>query len=85
MRIFQQMNDDAEPAITVTTHAGARYTQTVDHPLGGPQNPLRDEQVIAKFCDLVAPVISTETSNRIVDTVLRLKDCEDVVALSTLL
>jgi len=85
VQIDPQMSDDAEPAITVTTHAGARYTQTVDHPLGGPQNPLSDDQVIAKFRDLVAPVISAETSNRIIDTVLQLEQCTDVRVLSALL
>ena len=85
VQIDPQMSDDAEPAITVTTHAGARYTQTINHPLGGPQNPLSDDQVIAKFRDLVAPVISVETSNRIVDMVLQLEHCDDVVTLSTLL
>ena len=85
VQIDPQMSDDAEPAITITTHAGARYTQTVDHPLGGPQNPLSDAQVIAKFRDLVAPVITTDTSEQIIRLVLNLEQCRDVKELCTLL
>ena len=85
VQIDPHMSDDAEPAITVTTHAGARYTQTVDHPLGGPQNPLSDAQVIAKFRDLVAPVITTDTSEQIIHLVLDLEQCRDVKELCALL
>jgi 2-methylcitrate dehydratase PrpD len=85
VQIDPQMSDDAEPAITVTTHAGAHYTQTVDHPLGGPQNPLSDAQVIAKFRDLVAPVITTDTSEQIIRLVLDLEHCRDVKDLCALL
>jgi 2-methylcitrate dehydratase PrpD len=85
VQIDPHMSDDAEPAITVTTHAGARYTQTVDYPLGGPQNPLSDAQVIAKFRDLVAPVITTDTSEQIIHLVLDLEQCRDVKKLCALL
>jgi hypothetical protein len=69
------------PSPPMQAHAIRRR---IDHPRGQ-QNPLRDDQVIAKFRDLVAPVISAETSRRIIDTVLTIEHCDDVGVLHTLL
>jgi 2-methylcitrate dehydratase PrpD len=69
VQIDEAMAADAEPTISITTHAGQTYRCTVEHPLGSPQRPLTEAQVIAKFRDLVAPVIPSAQADALIDMV----------------
>ena len=69
VQIDEAMAADAEPTISITTHAGQTYHCTVEHPLGSPQRPLTEAQVIAKFRDLVAPVIPSAQADALIDMV----------------
>ncbi|MDI3339483.1 MAG: MmgE/PrpD family protein [Sphaerobacter sp.] len=53
---------------------GALLEETVEHPKGMPANPLTDAELIAKFHDLVDPVLGHHTAARLVEEVGRLED-----------
>lgn len=85
VHIDHQQADADEPIIHVTTHAGVRHSLRVPDPLGGPQNPLSDAQVLAKFHDLAAPVLGDTACHAIADMVLTFDTCADARQLGTLL
>ncbi len=72
VQIDPEMAADTEPTIAITTHRGQTYHCAVEHPLGSPEQPLTDEQVIAKFRDLVAPVLRDAQAEALIDMVFAL-------------
>jgi len=72
VQIDPEMAADTEPTIAITTHGGQTYRGTVEHPLGSPERPMTDEQVIAKFRDLVAPVLRDAQAEALIDMVFAL-------------
>lgn len=79
------MDIDTEPAIKITLHSGESYSQTVDFPLGGMNNPMSDEAVIAKFMGLAVRVLPQAQCVEIRDFVMQLEAADDVSRLVTLL
>jgi 2-methylcitrate dehydratase PrpD len=79
------MDIDAEPAIKVTLRNGQSFSETVDFPLGGMNNPMSDEAVIAKFMGLAARVLPQAQCIEIRDYVMNLEAAEDVSQLVKLL
>ncbi len=56
----------------IKTSDGKRFVETVDHAKGSAENPMSDEEVIAKFnsnCDKVLP---QDKKNRIIETCMQL-------------
>ena len=52
---------------TLTTTDGRSLAETVDHAKGSPQNPMSDEEVIAKFRANAAAVMSAAQQDAIID------------------
>ena len=63
---------EEETRITVTMKDGTRYSRHVSLPKGDPGNPLTFEEIVKKFKDLTAGVISEKRANQIVETVRNL-------------
>jgi 2-methylcitrate dehydratase len=57
---------------------GRRLTKRVDYPLGHAKNPLKDSQVEEKFNVLVDPMLGTHRTSKIVETVWKLDEAENV-------
>jgi 2-methylcitrate dehydratase PrpD len=79
------MADEAEPVITLTTSQGHRHSATVLFPYGSPENPLSDDQLIAKFHDLAAGILPPQSLEKIADAVLTLDTISDARTLPALL
>ncbi len=79
------MADEAEPVIAVTTSQGHRHSTTVPFPYGSPENPLPDDQLIAKFYDLSARILPSQRLKKIVETILNLDTISDARTLPALL
>jgi 2-methylcitrate dehydratase len=58
---------------TLTTTDGRSLNETVDHAKGSPQNPMSDEEVIAKFRANAAGVMSTSQQDAIIDATWNLE------------
>ncbi|MGU3576232.1 MmgE/PrpD family protein [Brucellaceae bacterium C25G] len=85
VHIDEAMDADAEPYIKVTLKDGTIYNETVPFPLGGMDNPMSDEAVIAKFMGLATRVLPEERCIEIRDYVLALENAEDVSHLAQLI
>ena len=84
-RIDEGMRDEDEPVITIVSRDGRRCSTTVPFPLGSPQNPLSDEQVIDKFVELSRTRMPASQSRQIIDAILNLEKAADVRALPVIL
>ncbi|ROZ78027.1 MmgE/PrpD family protein [Ramlibacter sp. WS9] len=71
-----------EPAIvTIHTTDGKSYTERVDHGLGAPENPMSQEQLVAKFRDCAGYSInkmSKQSIDRVVELCLDLDNVSDI-------
>ena len=72
----QESLREEETRITITMKDGARYSRRVSLPKGDPGNPLSFEEIVKKFKDLTAGVISEKRANQIVETVRNLDKLE---------
>lgn len=79
------MADDAEPEINVTTVSGVTISKTVYWPLGSPQFPLSEKEIINKYETMAAVCISDIQINALEQMVLTLEEHKDVRNLSNLL
>ncbi len=75
-----------EAAVHVTAHLkdGRRVQVQVEHAIGSLQNPLSDEQLEAKFAQLVDPVLGAARSREITQACWKLGTLADVRALTAL-
>jgi 2-methylcitrate dehydratase PrpD len=82
-------NVGVEPAIvTIETLNGSVFTEQVDHALGSPENPLSEEQLVAKFRDCAAHSIKPlrpDAIQRIVDICLDLENLDNIDELVALI
>ncbi|WP_168878857.1 MmgE/PrpD family protein [Rhizobium sp. P28RR-XV] len=85
VRVDPAMRDEDEPAITIVTNTGERHRLVVEFPLGGPQNPLSDERLVAKYTALARMVLPAAKVDVISDFVLDLENQADARSLLTLL
>ncbi|MBN1542679.1 MmgE/PrpD family protein [candidate division KSB1 bacterium] len=60
--------------VTLTTTDGESYTEQVDHAKGSPENPMSDEEVIAKFRANSASALSPARLEAVIDATLALGD-----------
>jgi 2-methylcitrate dehydratase PrpD len=74
-----------EAHITVLAKDGRNFTAHISHARGGPENPLDDEQVAAKFAVQAEMMISRKQSDKIVSLCAGLEKVEDMRTLIDLL
>ncbi len=73
-----------ESEVTATLTDGSTLVVHVPWATGTPENPISDEDLEAKFRDLVGPYISEDAAARTVATVAALDDVADVSEIATL-
>ena len=73
------------PLLEITLNNGTRVTQDTGAVLGTVDNPMSREQLVSKCHDLMAPVLGTAQSTRLVERVLDLETIRDVRELRPLL
>ena len=78
------MADDAEPVVTLYC-ATQHFSATEPNPLGSPDNPLSQPQLIEKFTDLATGVLPSAALAALQHTVLTLEQHADVRGLTELL
>jgi len=64
--------------VTITTDDGPSYTVQEDHAKGRAENPLSDEELVAKFRANAAHAMSDAAMDRIVDATFALEDVSSV-------
>jgi len=70
--------------VTAVLHDGRRVEVRVDHAIGSLQNPLSDQQLEAKFSQLVSPVLGERKARDITTICWKLAAVPDVRALTAL-
>ncbi|WP_296740672.1 MmgE/PrpD family protein [Mesorhizobium sp.] len=85
VEIDPAMRDEDEPSVEIRTHDGRTFAATVEHPLGGPLNPLSDERIVAKYADLAGAVLPQARVARLRDTILDIDAAADVRPFTDLL
>ena len=64
--------------VSITTTGGSTHTAQVDHAKGSPQNPMSDEEIVAKFRANAEGVVSTQRQDEIIETTWKFEDVEDI-------
>jgi 2-methylcitrate dehydratase len=67
--------------ITITLADGAKLRKRVDFPRGHAENPMTDEEVVAKFQRLADGVVTRSTADRLVEQVMAFDKLKDTAAL----
>ena len=67
--------------VEICTSSGNRYSARTDFPRGDPENPLDDEQIIAKFRLLAGHAWQRERVEKLLRAALNLQDIEDMATL----
>lgn len=73
LQIDEQMAAEAEPVITLTTHAGDMVTACVPYPLGSPQYPMSAAQILDKYRRLAGQVLPAAQVEALIDWVMNLE------------
>jgi 2-methylcitrate dehydratase PrpD len=71
--------------VEVTFTDGTTRSERVDAVRGTAQNPMPQDEVVAKAHDLIAPALGAETTSRLIQTVLSLDSVKDIRELRPLL
>ena len=71
--------------VQITTTAGDQHQAQVDHAKGSPQNPMSDQEIIAKFRANSSGVISTGRQDEIIAATWAFDELQDVGAYLRLL
>jgi 2-methylcitrate dehydratase PrpD len=71
--------------VEVTLADGTRLQERNDTVRGTPENPMSQEEVVAKARDLVTPVLGAETCTKLIDKIFKLDQLRDVRELRPLL
>lgn len=64
--------------VHITTLGGSTHAATVDHAKGSPENPLSDEEIIAKFRANAEGVVSSQRMDEIIQATWALDEIEDL-------
>ncbi len=64
--------------VSITTAEGSTHTAQVDHAKGSPQNPMSDEEIIAKFRANAEGAVSTKRQDEIIDTTWKFEEEVDL-------
>jgi 2-methylcitrate dehydratase PrpD len=60
--------------VVVTMQDGSRYESGPHDARGGPENPLKEEEIVGKFFDFATPAIGAARARRLADAVLALEE-----------
>jgi 2-methylcitrate dehydratase PrpD len=60
--------------VTVTLADGRRFSSGPRDARGGPENPLKEDEILAKFMDFAVPAIGSQRAGALRDAVLRLEE-----------
>jgi len=64
--------------VRITTIGGEVYEEQVDHAKGSPENPMSDDEVIAKFRANASAVLTPEKQDQVIETTWALEDLADI-------
>jgi len=64
--------------VSITTLGGSTHTAQVDHAKGSPQNPMSDEEIIAKFRANAEGVVSQKRQDEIIEATWGFENVEDL-------
>ncbi len=64
--------------VRITTTGGEVYEEQVDHAKGSPENPMSDDDIVAKFRANAAAVLTPEKQQRVIEATWSLEDFADV-------
>ncbi|MBL7161938.1 MAG: MmgE/PrpD family protein [Anaerolineales bacterium] len=64
--------------VSITTLGGSTHTVQVDHAKGSPQNPMSDEEIIAKFRANAEGVVSQKRQDEIIEATWGFENVEDL-------
>ena len=80
------LDDGDGPArVTVRMADGATYEETVAFAKGTKQNPLTEDELVAKFRDLTSRALTPERADRVIEMVMNLEAEESITRLTSLL
>ncbi|MEO8466101.1 MAG: MmgE/PrpD family protein [Gammaproteobacteria bacterium] len=71
--------------VEVALRDGTRHSERVQAVRGTPRNPMGRDEIVAKARDLIGPVLSGATADRLIDKLLALETLGDIRALRPLL
>jgi 2-methylcitrate dehydratase PrpD len=71
--------------VEIELDGGRRLAERVEAVRGTPRNPMSRAEVIEKARDLIAPVLGSDTSERLIETIFAIESVTDVRALRPLL
>ena len=64
--------------VRITTTDGATYEEQVDHAKGSPENPMSDDEVVAKFRANAAAVLTPERQRQVIEATWALEEFGDI-------
>ncbi len=64
--------------VSITTTTGEKYTAQVDYAKGSPENPLTDEELVAKFRANASGVLSSEQMDRAIEATWKFEEIDDL-------
>jgi 2-methylcitrate dehydratase len=64
--------------VRITTTDGATYEEQVDHAKGSPENPMSDDELVAKFRANAAGALTPEQQGQVIEATWTLEDFADV-------
>ena len=64
--------------VRITTTDGATHEEQVDHAKGSPENPMSDDEVVAKFRANAAAVLTPERQGQVIEATWALEEFADV-------
>jgi 2-methylcitrate dehydratase len=70
---------------TITTEDGRTFEKTVDHAKGSPDNPMSDDELVAKFRANASGALTTAAQDRVIEATMDFENCADVGAWMKLL
>lgn len=71
--------------VEITTKEGRAFTKRIDSKRGSATRPLTDREIDDKFRDLVVPVLKTDKTKKIIQTVNQLEQVKDLSVLPELM
>lgn len=64
--------------VRITTTDGAVYEEQVDHAKGSPENPMTDDDIVAKFRANAAAVLTAKKQDQVIEATWALEDFTDI-------
>jgi 2-methylcitrate dehydratase PrpD len=71
--------------LDITLQDGTRLTRRVGNVRGTPENPMTREEVVAKACDLIVPVLGAQKSTNLISKIFDFESVADIRELRPLL